>query len=55
MLFDYTQQLGLEIDFHVADFVEQQGPAVGQLEASRAPGVGSGKRASLMPEQFTLE
>src|SRR5438552_3380619 len=43
LLFQYSQQLGLQLDLHLGDFVEQQGSAVGKLEASFAPPVRSGK------------
>ena len=50
-----AQQLGLETDIHLADFVQQQGAAVGFLELSDPPGDGAGEGAFLMAEQFAFQ
>jgi hypothetical protein len=47
-----SQQSGLELRRHVADFVEEQRPAVRLLEASPAKRVCTGERAFLVAEQF---
>ena len=54
-LLDGAQQLGLQADVHLADFVEQQRAAVGFLELADAAGDGAGEGALLMAEQFALQ
>ena len=51
---DHAQQLGLQLDLHLGDFVEQQRAAIGDLEASFAAAIGAGKRAALVAEQLAL-
>ena len=48
---DGAQQLGLEVGLEVADFVEEQSAAVGQLELADALLNGAGERAFLVAEQ----
>lgn len=50
-----SQQLGLDLQRHVANLVEKHGPAVRFLEQPRAVGIGAGKGAAFVPEEFTLE
>ena len=51
----HAQQLDLHGQAHVADFVEEQRAALGQLEAPLAGGNGAGECALLVAEQFALE
>ncbi len=53
-IFQYAQQLGLRRRGHFADFIEQQRPAVGQLEAPDAALRRAGKRAALVSENFAF-
>ena len=50
-----AQQLGLQAGVHLADFVEQQGAAVGLLELADAAGDGAGEGALLVAEQFGFQ
>ena len=50
-----TQQLGLQRAAHVADFVEENGPAIGLFNASRLLFQRAGKRALFVAEQFAFE
>jgi hypothetical protein len=54
-LLDGAQQLGLQAGVHLADFVQQQGAAVGFLELADAAGDGAGEGALLVAEQLALE
>src|SRR5579883_21578 len=54
-LLDGAQQLRLEARVHLADLVEQQGPAVGLLELADAARDGAGEGALLMPEKLRFE
>jgi hypothetical protein len=47
-----TQQAGLQIGRHVADFVEKERAAFGLLEAPAALRLRAGKRAALVAEQL---
>ena len=49
------QQANLRRQRQFADFVQEQGAAVGTLEPSRARFRGAGKRAPLMPEQLRVD
>ena len=51
----HPQQPGLQVERHVADFVEEQRAALGLLEAATAHGLRAGEGAALMAEQFTLQ
>src|SRR6267143_3000560 len=53
-LFDHAQQLGLKQGRHLADFIQEQCPGVGQLKASMAARNGAGESALFMTEQFGL-
>ena len=50
-----AQQFGLQAQIHFADFVQQQGAAVGILELAHAPRHGAGEGALLVAEQFALQ
>src|SRR5262245_607813 len=50
-----AQQLALHPQAHVADLVEEQYPAVGELEDSLAVAIGAGERAARVTEQFRFE
>ena len=51
----HPQQPGLQVERHVADFIEEQGAAFGLLEAAAPRGLGAGEGAALMAEQLRLE
>ena len=50
-----AEELGLEIERDVADFVEEQGSAVGHFEAADFLGEGAGEGAAFVAEEFTFE
>ena len=52
---DGAQQLGLQAHIHLADFVEQQGAAIGLFELADAAGDGAGEGALFMAEQFGFQ
>ncbi len=54
-LLEYAQQLGLHGQRHVADLVEENGAAVGHLEAAAALADGAGEGALLVAEQLALQ
>ena len=54
-LLQHAQQLGLQLDRQVADFVEEDRAGVGHLEFAGAPLGRAGERAALVPEQLALE
>ncbi len=54
-VFQHAQQLGLQRQRHVADFVEEQGAAVGIFETALAHLVGAGEGAGLVAEQLVVE
>ena len=54
-LLQHAQQLGLQLERNLADFVEEHGAAVGQLEAADALRDGAGERALLVAEQFAFQ
>ena len=51
----HPQQAGLQIKRHVANFIEEQGAAVGLFKATPAHGLCTGESAALVPEQLGLE
>ena len=53
-ILQHAQQLGLERERHVADFVQQQRAAVGQFETSLAGHQRAGKRALFVAEQLAF-
>src|SRR5262249_31751413 len=52
VILQHAQQHDLGLGRQLADLVEEEGAAVGQLEAAVAPLDGSGKRALLMTEEL---
>src|SRR5262245_11742753 len=54
-LLEHAQQLGLRQQVHVADLVEKNRPAVGQLELPLLPPDGSRESAALVSEQLALD
>ncbi|MDT4824412.1 hypothetical protein FQZ97_576590 [compost metagenome] len=54
-LLQHAQQLDLHRQRHVADLVEEQGAAVGQLEAPCPAGDGTGEGTLLVAEEFALQ
>ena len=54
-LLQHAQELDLHLQRQVADLVEEQRAAVGELEAALPPRHGAGERALLVAEQLALE
>src|ERR1019366_7792360 len=54
-LLQEAEQLGLEAQRHLADFVEEQRASLRRLDSSRVGLHGSGKRAPCVSEQFGFE
>src|SRR5262249_18614187 len=50
-----AEELGLQAQRHLADLVEKQGPAVGELEEAFLIVLGAGERALLVAEELALE
>ena len=50
-----AQQLGLEIERQIADFVEKQRPAMGQLESALARGDRARERAARVAEELAFD
>src|SRR5690606_19700469 len=53
-LLQYAEQLGLEIQVHFPDFVEEQGTPFGFFKFPDPAGNSSGKGALLVPEKLTV-
>ena len=51
----YAQQAGLQFGRHVTDFVEKQRAALSLLEAAAPLGLGTGKGAAFVAEEFRFE
>ncbi len=51
----YAQQAGLQFGRHVTDFVEKQRAALGLLEAAAPLGLGTGKGAAFVAEEFGFQ
>ena len=51
----HAQQLGLKLQRHLADLVEEDGAAVGRAEQSVARPGGAGESAALVAEHFRLQ
>ena len=51
----HTQQAGLQVKRHVADFIEKQRAALGLFEAATAHGLRAGERATLMTKQLAFK
>ena len=54
-LLQHPQQLDLRREVDVADLVEQQRPAVGELEAALLALLGAGERALFVAEELRLD
>ena len=54
-LLQHAQQLGLQLERQLADFVEEDGAVVGQLEPANLRAVGAGVGALLAAEQLALD
>ena len=54
VVLQYLQQLGLKLDIHVADFVQQDGPAVGHFEHAGLLLECAGEGPPLVPKEFAL-
>ena len=52
---DHPQELGLQLEGQLADLVEEEGAAVGDLEAALALGDGPGESALLVAEELALD
>src|SRR5262249_12362286 len=55
LLMEHTQQLRLQGQRHVSDFVKKDRAAVALLELADTAPVGAGKRTFLVSEQFALQ
>src|SRR5262249_57441114 len=55
LLLERAQDLGLRLEAHVADLVEEERAAVGQLELAAAPRQSARERALLVTEQLGLD
>jgi len=53
-LLDGAQQLGLQANVHLGDFVQQQRAPIGFLEFADAAGDGAGERPLFVAEQLTF-
>src|SRR2546421_7784772 len=53
--FENAQELGLELQGYVGDFVEKEGATVGQLKAADAVGARVGERALHVAEKFAFK
>ena len=54
-LLEDAEELGLGLQGEIADLVQEEAPAVGQLEAADPPGEGAGEGALLVAEQLALD
>ena len=54
-LLEDAEELGLDAGRHLADLVEEERAAVGELEAARAAVAGAGEGAALVAEELALE
>ena len=55
LLFEHAEELRLQLDGNLADFVEEERPAVGQLPGSEAPLLGAGEGSALVTEHLALD
>jgi hypothetical protein len=51
----HAQQARLQVEGHVADFIEEQRAVLGLLEAAAPHRLGAGEGAALVAEQFGLQ
>src|SRR6185436_14568217 len=54
-LFEYPQQLDLDVEWQVADFVEEYRRTIGQLEPAHLPRQGAGERSLFPSKQLTFD
>ena len=54
-VFEHAEQFDLHVETHVADFVEEERPALGRFKMADAAGMGAGKAALFMPEKFGFD
>ena len=54
-LLQHAQELGLQLGLELADLVEEEGAAVGELDAAAPARGGAGEGALLVAEQLALE
>ena len=55
VVLEKLQQPGLPLERHVADLVQEEGAAVGQLEAALAHGHRVGEGAAFMAKEFAFQ
>ena len=55
LFLQHAQQLDLQCQRHIADFIQKQGAAIGGLEQADMIGGRAGKRAAQMAEQFRFK
>ena len=55
MILDDAQQLDLSVERHVADFVQEDGAAIGIFEKTDAFVLGARECSARMAEKFTFE
>ena len=54
-LLEHPQHLALHAQRQLADLVEEEGAALGELEAARLPAVGAGEGPFLVAEELVLD
>ena len=54
-VFQDAQKFGLKLQWHLADFIQEEGSTIGQFEASRANADGAGERAFLVAKYFAFD
>ena len=52
---EHAQQAGLQVEFHVADFIEKQGAAVGLFKATATHALCPCERPAFMTKQFAFK
>ena len=55
LLLQYTQQLGLQCQWNIAHFVQEEGPFVGYFKTAHLLGDSASKSALLMAKKLALE
>ena len=54
LFFQYTQQLRLQLDLHLGDFIKQQASAIGGFEAPLVATIGAGESSAFMSEELAF-
>ncbi|MCY1421041.1 hypothetical protein D9M71_366840 [compost metagenome] len=54
LVLDEAQQLGLQRQWEIADFIKEQSAAIGLIDPPQGAFTGPGKRPAAMPEQFAF-